>query len=228
MELLNEVIKYYESLNKHNEKKVAYQRDLKTTERRIQSQSQQSQQRFTTYSARQKSRQESRSSQSYNRESQRQYSLASSNQKLLTNNAKARNAYFADDASSEDEVYYFFPAKIRYSTAEYAQFDDIVAAFHAQVSHEKDFNSEDDSRNEMSLYSCNICQINYLDDYRDLDNHMFDIYQIDINSNASMKRKRYVNWIKHATLNVYEIKTFSNDYATFQSRLFNNESNIFI
>ena len=39
-----------------------------------------------------------------------------------------------------------------------------------------------------------------------------------------MKRKRYVNWMKHATLNVYEIKSLSNNYITFQARLFNNNS----
>ena len=240
VELLNEVIEYYDSLNKeHDEKKAAYQRDLKTAKRRLLSQSQQQQQqRLTTYSARQKSRQEWRQKRnqmlsplSNNREYQPrqfQYTTSSSNQKFLTNNAKTRNAHFADDAPSEDEVYYFSSAEIKYLTAEYAQFDDIVAAFHAQASHEKDFNSEDDSRNEMSLYFCNICQVNYLDDYRGLDNHIFDIHQIDINSNTSMKRKRYFNWIEHATLNIYEIKTLSNDYATLQSRLFNNESNIFI
>ena len=225
VELLNEVIKYYDNLNKkHDEKKVVYQRDLKTAERRLQSQSQQRQKRNQVLS----------SSQTTNREFQsfRQYLLASSNQKLLTNNAKARNAYFVekrDNASSEDEAYYFFSAEIKYLTAEYAQFDDIVAAFHAQVSHEKDFNSAGDSRNYMLFYSCNICQVNYSEDYRGLDNHMFDIHQIDINSNAVMERKRYVNWMEHVVLNVYEIKIFSNDYATFQSRLLNNNANkIFI
>ena len=39
VELLNEIIEYYESLNKHDEKKTTYQRDLKTTERRLLSQS---------------------------------------------------------------------------------------------------------------------------------------------------------------------------------------------
>ena len=220
VELLNEVIEYYDNLNKkHDEKKVAYQRNLKTTKKCLQSQSQQRQKRNQVLS----------SFQTTNREFQsfRQYSLASSNQKLLTNNAKTRNAYFAekrDNASSEDEIYYSFSAEIKYSTAKYAQFDDIAIAFHAQISIEKDFHSEINSRNEMSLYFCNICQINYLDDYRDLDNHMYDIHQIDINSNAFIKRKRYVNWIKHAVLNVYEIKVSSNDYITFQEKLFDNEA----
>ena len=80
----------------------------------------------------------------------------------------------------------------------------------------------------MSFYFCNICQVSYLDDYRDLDNHIFDIYQIDVNFSISMKRKRYDNSMKHATLNVYEIKSLSNDYATFQDRLFNEKSNTFI
>ena len=135
------------------------------------------------------------SSQTTNREF-RQYPLASSNQKLLTNNAKARNTYFAkkrDNASSENEAYYSFAAEIRYLTTKCVQFDDIATAFHAQTSIEKDFNSENNSGNEMSPYSCNIYRVSYLDDYRDLDNHMFDIHQIDVNSSTSMKRKRYVN-----------------------------------
>ena len=40
-----------------------------------------------------------------------------------------------------------------------------------------------------------------------------------------MKRKRYINWMKDVVLNVYEIKIFLNDYAIFQSRLFDNNAN---
>ena len=165
VELLDKVIEYYDNLNKkHDEKEVAYQRGLKTAERRLFSFSvpssvPQQQQRLTIYSARQNSRQERNQmlSSSSNNRGFRQYPPASSNQKLLTNNAKTRNAYFADDAALEDATYYFSSAKIKYSTAKYAQFDDIVVAFHAQASHEKDFNSEDDSRNDMPPYLCNIC-----------------------------------------------------------------------
>ena len=233
VELLDEVIEYYGSLDKHDEKEAAYQRGLKTAERRIQPQPQQSQQRLTTYPARQEPRQErnqvlpppqttSRGFQPF-----RQYPPAPPNQKLLTNQAEARNVYFAeerDNTSPEDEAYYSSPAETRYPTTEYAQFGDTATAFHAQAPHEEDFNSEGDSRNGMPPYSCNICQVSYPDDYRGLDNHMFDIHQIDINSNASMERKRYVNWMEHAALNVYEIKAPSNGYATFQARLFNNDS----
>ena len=52
---------------------------------------------------------------------------------------------------------------------------------------------------------------------------MFDVHQIDIRFNQSNERKKYVNWMKHATLNVYEIKTSFNEYVIFKKK-FNEQS----
>lgn len=88
----------------------------------------------------------------------------------------------------------------------------------------KDFNAENSSRNEMPLYSCNICNVSYPDDYIGLNNHMFDTHQIEINASTSNERKRYVNWLKHAALNVYQIKAPEQGYSTFQARLYDKDS----
>ena len=59
----------------------------------------------------------------------------------------------------------------------------------------------------------------YNDDYTNLDNHMFDVYQIDIYASINIIKKRYVNKIKHVAFNVYNINSSKQDYATFRERL---------
>ena len=55
---------------------------------------------------------------------------------------------------------------------------------------------------------------------------MFNIYNIDIKSNQTMNRKRYINRMKHAILHVIIIRESSSkrEYVTIQTRLY-DESN---
>ena len=55
------------------------------------------------------------------------------------------------------------------------------------------FNDINNNRHDSSFYSCNIYAINYFKDYIELNNHMFDVHQIDIRLNMNKKHKRYVN-----------------------------------
>ena len=70
----------------------------------------------------------------------------------------------------------------------------------------EDLNSENKAYDSIPAASCNICQFTYQDDYKGLDNHMFDMHQIDIRAPTSLATKSYKNWMEHAALNVYRIK----------------------
>ena len=63
----------------------------------------------------------------------------------------------------------------------------------------------------MIFMFCNICKINYFnkDDRVQLNNHMFNIYDVNIKSKQSTNQKRYINWMKHAILHVITIRESS-------------------
>lgn len=107
-----------------------------------------------------------------------------------------------------------------------AQFEQTISKFHTQASNYMNFNDSNISIHDVPSYFCNICQINYPNDYTSLDNHMFDIHQIDIRASTSKKHKRYINWMEHAALNVFEINSSINEYATFDAQLKHDSDNI--
>ena len=45
----------------------------------------------------------------------------------------------------------------------------------------------------MSFYLCNICEINYLNNYYNFDNYIFNIHQIDIRFVINKNYKYYIN-----------------------------------
>lgn len=250
VEALDEVIEYYGSItrkdtrstanttfgNRFDEKEAAFQRGVKATERRLLNQ--QSPQQYQSIQApppqQNRGYQGNRGyMQSGNPPPPRQYPQYPApppNQKLLTNQTETRPyTYFAARAdgtdtygtAEEDEAYYSAPADTKYATTD-AQFGETVTAFHSQAPFEEDFNDTHTARHGMPPYSCNICEVVYPEDYVGLNNHMFDAHQIDIRSNQSKGRKQYVNWMEHAALNVYEIKSPPNGYATFKAALYND------
>ena len=60
---------------------------------------------------------------------------------------------------------------------------------------------------------------------------MFNIHDIDIKSNQTINKKRYINWMKHAILHVIIIRESSSkrEYVTIQTRLYDeNNEKIFV
>ena len=164
-----------------------------------------------------------------------QYSSSSSNQKLLTNNV-SYNAFISsfyeqydNHANNEYEKKQSVNENIKYETLEIANFDDIIIFFHAKVSQLEQFNDEEYTRHDMTSLFCNMCKKSYVnnDDRVRLNNHMFNIHDVDIKSNQTMNRKRYINWMKHAALHVVTIRESSSkrEYVIIQTRLYdeNNE-----
>ena len=230
-----------------NNTEVVYQRDYKIAERHLLLSKTQfySQSAFQQQFGRQKRIQSSfncdysnqQSDVSFNRDSSNQqfgnsaplrqysqysqYSAAPANQKFLTNQVNIQNVYFAfnnpeNDWESSQEKF-ASSTDTKYSTAD-VHFDETMITFHAHQTDEA-FNDTNSIHHDLSSYSCNICAVSYFEDYTGLDNYMFDVHQIDIRSNTSKEHKRYVNWMEHAALNVYEIKTSSNGYVIFKGKL---------
>ena len=113
---------------------------------------------------------------------------------------------------------------IKFETFEHANFDDIIISFHAETSKLEIFNDEKRIRHDMISMSCNICKKSYInnDDRTRLNNHMREMHDIDTTSRQSMNQKRYINWMKHATLHVITIRESSpkREYVTIQARLY--------
>ena len=161
-----------------------------------------------------------------------QYLMFFSAQKLLTNNANY-NAFISTfyeqyeyNANSEydEKSIQTINENIKFETFEHANFDDIIIFFHAKASKLEIFNDEIYTRHDMTSLFCNICKKSYFnnDDRVRLNNHMFNIHNVDIKSNQTMNRKRYINWMKHATLHVVTIRDFSSEreYVIMQTRFY--------
>ena len=172
-----------------------------------------------------------------------QYFSSSSSQKLLINNANynvSYNAFISSSYESEDHMQYDYNVNSEYEkeqtqtqtinentkfeTLEHANFDDIIISFHAETSKLEIFNDEKRIRHDMISMSCNICKKSYInnDDRTRLNNHMREMHDIDTTSRQSMNQKRYINWMKHATLHVITIRESSpkREYVTIQARLY--------
>ena len=136
---------------------------------------------------------------------------------------------YDNNANSEYEKKQQVNENIKYQIFEHANFDDIIIFFHVEVSQLEQFNDEKYTRHDMTSLFCNICKKNYVnnDDRVRLNNHMFNIHSVDIKSNQTMNRKRYINWMKHAVLHVIIIRESSSkrEYVIIQTRLYdqNNE-----
>ena len=161
-----------------------------------------------------------------------QYSMISSAQKLLTNNA-SYNAfvstfyeqydYNADSAYDEKQTQ-TINENIKFEIFEHANFDDIITFFHAKTFELEIFNDEKRTRHGMTFMFCNICKKSYInnDDRTRLNNHMQKVHDIDTKSKQSIDQKRYINWMKHAILHVVTIRESSpeREYVTIQTRLY--------
>ena len=120
-----------------------------------------------------------------------QYPASATNQKLLINQMNIRNVYFAFNNFENDwkssQKKFASSTNIKYFTAD-VHFDETIITFHAHQIDET-FNNTNSTHHDLSSYLCNICAINYSENYTELNNHMFDVHQINIRSNTSKKHK---------------------------------------
>ena len=99
------------------------------------------------------------------------------------------------NANNKYEKKHIVNENIKYSISKYAHFDDIIISFHVEAFRLRNFNDEIYSRHEITSLFCNFCKINFVnnDDKVKLNNHMLNIYDIDIKLLEIIKRKRYIN-----------------------------------
>ena len=132
-----------------------------------------------------------------------QYFMLFFAQKLLTNNANynafvsifyEQYDYNANDEYDEKQIQ-TINENIKFEIFEHANFDDIIIFFHAKTFEFEIFNDEIYTRHDMTSLFCNICKKNYFnnDDRTRLNNYIFNIHNVDIKSNQTMNRKRYIN-----------------------------------
>ena len=172
-----------------------------------------------------------------------QYFSSSLDQKFLINNVNYNvnyNAFIFFSYEFENHMQYDYNVNneyekkqtqtqtinenIKFETFEHANFDDIIISFHAETSKFEIFNDEKRIRHDMISMFCNICKESYInnDDRTRLNNHMWKMHDIDTTSKQSMNQKRYINWMKHATLHVITIRESSSkrEYVIIQTRLY--------
>ena len=128
------------------------------------------------------------------------------------------------NANNEYEKKQIVNENIRCFISKHVHFDDVIALFHVEISRIKNFNDEIYSRHEIILLFCNFCKTSFVndDDKTKLNNHMLNIHDIDIKLFEIMKRKQYINWIKHTILHVITIRdSFSKrEYIIIQALLY--------
>ena len=101
--------------------------------------------------------------------------------------------YNVDNEYNEKQI--LINENIKYMTFKHANFDNITIIFHAKISQFEQFNDEKYIRYDMISLFCNMCKKNYVDnnDRVRLNNHIFNIDNVDFKSNQTLNKKRYIN-----------------------------------
>lgn len=86
-------------------------------------------------------------------------------------------------------------SQVNEEVVKYINFENVTQIYQIKININENFNDDNYTRHDITLVSCNLCHVNYInyEDRSKLDTYMFDIYNIDINFSTIMSRKRYIN-----------------------------------
>ena len=216
----------FDRSDRYDEKEAAFQRGVRSAERRLLGDQNQQGQPNQQYQS-QKPQQQIRSQQGSQYQNS-QYQANSQqkpyhttilpppvppNRRITANHVDDNRDEYSDEHQEDHE---------HHQEMEYANFGDTEIAYNS--GNHVFFNDGDYARHGDPPHSCNLCRIAFTN-IDEIDHHMLSFHAIDTKSPTSLGYKRYANWLEHAALHIVTIKEPepSRGYATIQGQLFENK-----